>query len=244
MNDKLQTSAQQIAALRRADEIGVAMGQNAGGVLPFSTLAMSLRPADQDQVLRAQKPIVALAFKGKSEARQAIDAALLEGKALHRQNKALQAENQAALQHAVGAEYARLVDGATEKLLAGHPAALGDLESEADLGTRFQAERDAVHNGLRKIGHAQIPLGVILRDAIDGALADLAAKLEKQDEADCKDFGLNPEYASRTVLVQNVRLQFYYRTRDVERFAALPACAACSPFLHSMFEDFLDLSDW
>jgi hypothetical protein len=83
-----------------------------------------------------------------------------------------------------------------------------------------------------------------LRDEIDSALADLAAKLEAEDADRCRRFGVPPSHSDTTRLVHAVRLQFGNRTFDLKRFAKLHAGAPCSPFVEAIFNEFLDLRTW
>jgi hypothetical protein len=129
-------------------------------------------------------------------------------------------------------------------LVDGDVTALDDLESEKDIETRFEAERAALDDAVRKIGHAQIPHAIAIKTEIDAALAKLAKKGEERDAEDCKRFGLALEYGLTTRLVQSVRVQFGRRTHDLRRFAKLNPGEAIGPFARNMFSDFVDTSAW
>jgi hypothetical protein len=126
----------------------------------------------------------------------------------------------------------------------GDVTALDGLESEADIGTRFESERAAISEASKKVCHSMIPHALALRLEIDKALAKLAKRLEDRDTTECKKLGIQAEWGADTRLVQAVRIQFHRRTIDLNRFARLKPTALCSPVVKSMFEDFLDLSSW
>src|SRR5580704_6124913 len=103
-----------------------------------------MRPmaVSREQMLAGQKPIVAMALAENppsTEYPKALDSL----SALHSQGKRVCGRIGKVLIHSVKAEYTRLVDDASERVIAGDSSALADLESEDDISTRFEAERGA-----------------------------------------------------------------------------------------------------
>jgi hypothetical protein len=127
---------------------------------------------------------------------------------------------------------------------AGDVTALEDLESEKDIGTRFESEVAAFSEANKKVCHAMIPHALTLRTEIDKALAKLAMRLEDRDTTECAKLGIGAEWSTDTRLVQAVRIQFHRRCIDLNRFALLKPSAICSPMVKMLFEDFLDFTDW
>jgi hypothetical protein len=245
MNSPLATSAAQIAALIHAAELDDKTSNPAGSG-HFSIVALNLLPAtDREQMLRARPGCVSMALAEDKPAKRAVDEAVGKLKALHEQNKQVQADHQDALHKRWDAKHRKLVGAAGKAILAGDPAALDVLESPEDIRTRHAVEVDAVHEAIRKIGHAQIPLLVTVGKAVDSALAALADRLEKRDLEDAKTFGILPEWATTTSHVQGCRVQWHRQVMaNLKLLSALKPTAICSPCAWSLLRDFIDLSDW
>lgn len=242
--NKLQTSDVQIAALDKAGQID--QKSSVVGTSNYTVAALNLAAvSDRSQMLLARRPSITMALAAKKAAAKIVDEAVAKAKALHEQYKQLTADNRRAMRHNVDKTTRELVSAASEKLMAGDATALDGLESAADISSRFETERHAVHESIRQIGHQMVPEAVAAGNAIDSALADLAERLEKRDLEDCEAFGIEPAWSSTTQLIQGCRVQFHRQViHNLKALAALAPGAPCSPCFKPLFEDFIDLSSW
>ena len=245
VNDPLMTSKQSIDALELA-AINDARGDRANGGMfhssEYSVLSMRKMPVSQAQMLAGQKAVIALALSENPVKK--LYQALADAKVINDQYNVIVKQVETTMHHQVNAEYQRLVDDASARVLTGDVTALEDLESEKDIGTRFEAERSALQDATRKLGHAQIPHMLVLREEIDKALAKLAKRLETRDAEDCANFGIEMEFSLTTRLVQAVRIQFHRRTSGLSNMEHIHPSAPCSPMVRILFSDFLDLTSW
>jgi hypothetical protein len=170
--------------------------------------------------------------------------ALAEGRELHGKYKEICRLIQNSLHQNVSLEYQRLVNEASERVISGDAAALADLESQADITSRFEAERTALHQAIKKNGLAQVPVALVLLDGIDGALGKLANRLEARDAVECDEFGLELQFSAPTRLVHAVRIQLFKQTGEVRRSASIDPTERTQLSIATTFGDFLDLADW
>jgi hypothetical protein len=246
MNNSLQTtSAQQMAVLEAAAKFD-AEHDGLTGTTNYVAEALNLVQAEgvpRETTLAAQSPVVAMALEQFPSS--ALPKALAAAKAEHDKCRGYYAQIKKSLATAVDAEYRRLVAEASALAEKGHPEALDNLESEADLQTRYQSERDAFYHAIKMAGHAQIPHAVVIAREIDTALGKLSKKHEADDAERCKKFGIPAAWSSETKLIHSVRVQHARRTFDLRKMATLHRGALCSPVVRITFDEFLfEVAAW
>jgi len=240
----LETSAAEVLNLERALKMDVATN-HMPGISNYAVVSMNLLAATgipQEQTLAAQASITAMALEDDPAAAKAIAKELAAAKVHHLKYRDYNRQIQRSLSHNISAEYQRSVTEAAARAESGDAGALDRLESEKDVETRFEAERDALQHAMKVSSHAMLPHALAIKPQIDGALAKLAKKNEALDLERCRKFGIAPEWSDTTRLIHSVRIQFLRRTADLR---ARHPSEACSPAVKQTYSDFLpELASW
>jgi len=140
-----------------------------------------------------------------------------------------------------GARRARLGMARSPATSAKTPATLraGRLESEADMGPRFESERAAISEASKKVCHSMIPHALALRSEIDKALA--AAKRLEDATPRCKKLGIKRNGVRTCGFFKPCGFNSTGRTIDLKPICTSQADGALQPVV-SQCRGFLDLS--
>ncbi len=222
----LDTNPQRTLADAADRDKANSVGAGVDGFISNLSAAFALQlPSPRDQAIKSQSSVVGIALDDNPS--KTLDAALETALELHlkvveikrgiREADFQLVRTHYARLHAAASTNPRLHAAASQRLVDGDANATVGLESEADQATRLEAEINVRQQAMSQIGFLQIAPALVIRDAIDGALAKLIDSLQTKDAASAKRYGVETNFSAETRLAVSVRFLLATQTYGLRR---------------------------